>query len=77
MNLIARFPPKSKENVHGFDSVKVTSLVEKRILTMDGKSKCNEAPVESKEDESSLRNSVGIDFISANDPIAISHPLSL
>ncbi|KAM0947825.1 putative uracil-DNA glycosylase [Dioscorea sansibarensis] len=59
MNLIARFPPKSKENVHGFDSVKVTSLVEKRILTMDEKSKCNEAPVESKEDESSLRNSVG------------------
>lgn len=77
MNLIARFPPKSKENVHGPDSVKITSLVEKRILTMDEKSKCDEAIDETNEDENSLRNSVGIDFISTNDPIAISHPLPL
>ncbi|XP_039118000.1 protein ROS1A-like isoform X2 [Dioscorea cayenensis subsp. rotundata] len=59
MNLIARFPPKSKENVHGPDSVKITSLVEKRILTMDEKSKCDEAIDETNEDENSLRNSVG------------------
>ncbi|KAH7667133.1 Uracil-DNA glycosylase protein [Dioscorea alata] len=57
MNLIARFPPKSKENVHGPDSVKLTSLVEKKILTMDEKSKCDEAMDETNEDESSLRNS--------------------
>lgn len=66
MNLIARFPLKSKENASESHSVEASSIGIS-ISTIEKKDKCGEVADDTKEDVSCSQNSVDTAFSSTND----------